>query len=300
MHGETVEQIRISHEGKITIEDFFLLLSHATLKSKEFLLAHPEYEIPENHSMEARSLFDRRKKHEPVAYIIGEKEFFALPFSVTTDTLIPRPETELLVEEIIRHAESSAHPSRRDEGESPVIIDVGTGSGAIIVSLAHALRHLSPYEFHATDISPEAIGIAKRNAKRNSVEALIRFHEGSLLDPVFDIISQADSVILAANLPYLSEPFYHSSSEDVRLHEPKNALVSGVDGLDHYRLLLGQIEKIHHSFPKKSFYCVFEISPEQRVPLETLCRKSFPHAVVITLPDLSGRSRILSLSIGKK
>lgn len=300
MHRETVEQIRISYEGKIAIEDFFLLLSHATLKSKEFLLAHPEYEIPENHSREARSIFERRKKHEPVAYITGEKEFFALPFTVTTTTLIPRPETELLVEEIIRHANSSAHPSRTESGGSSVIIDAGTGSGAIIVSLAHALRHLSLYEFHATDISPEAIGIAKRNAERNSVAALIRFHEGNLLDPVFDIISRADSVMLAANLPYLSESLYSASSADVRLYEPKDALISGVDGLDHYRLLLRQIEEIHRSFPKKSLYCIFEISPEQRTSLEILFRESFPHAISATLPDLSGRDRIFSFSIGKK
>lgn len=297
MPRETVDQIRISYQGKIAIEDFFLLLSHATLKSKEFLLAHPEYEIGAHHSRKARSLFERRKKHEPIAYIRGEKEFFSLPFMVTGSTLIPRPETELLVEEVIRHATSFAQLLPRKKS---IILDVGTGSGAIIISLARTLRHLSLYEFHATDISQAAIDVAKRNAKRNSVETLIHFHKGSLLDPVEDHINRADFAIFAANLPYLSEALYEASADDVRLYEPKEALLSGRDGLDHYRLLFRHIKKIHASFPKKPLCCIVEISPEQHESLEMVCRETFPDATSATLRDLSGRNRIFSFTAGQK
>jgi release factor glutamine methyltransferase len=303
----TIGQIREdflspSSKTRLTPEDFFILLAHASGKSREYLLAHPEYELGTEAGMRARKYFARRITREPVAYITGEKEFFGLPFHVTRDTLIPRPETEMLVERAIEDLRFQIADCESMGEKKILIADIGTGSGAIIVSLAHTLKkdagcmmQDTGYKFHATDISNDALIVAKENADRNGVADMISFHEGNLIEPIKQFFHEVDEIILVANLPYLSESIYASASDDVKRHEPKGALLSGSDGLDHYRTLFGMMAP--HALPGKNISILCEISPEQELLAEELTRTYFPHGKIDTFPDLSGRARVLEISL---
>ncbi len=181
----TLREIAKDSANRIAPEDFTLLAASAVGQTKEFVFREPEHVLSLEEGMRLRSMIERRANHEPIAYILGEREFYGLPFSVTRDTLVPRPETELLVEEALGLL--SKHDKRT------VVADLGTGSGAIIVSLAHTLRKmkllatsnevscaerkmnlkLTSLTLVATDISPAALDVAKRNAKRKSIHETV-------------------------------------------------------------------------------------------------------------------------------
>ena len=169
---------------------------------------------------ELRILVERRCAGEPIQYIIGETEFYGLPFHVTRDVLIPRPETEHLVEKVLSLA--VRFPATR-------IVDVGTGSGAIAVTLAHKLPQA---RITAVDLSARALAVAEGNAKRNGVD--LRFLEGDLLAPVaeerFDIV--------VSNPPYVAATARDTLSVEVREYEPALALFAGDDGLEVFRRLI--------------------------------------------------------------
>ena len=308
----TVNDLRVRHlspstGNHIAPEDFFVLLAHATGKSREFLLAHPEAEIGAETEARAREYFARRLAHEPVAYIVGEKEFFGLPFRVTRDTLIPRPETEQLVERAIADLRLQIADCESTHEKKTLVADIGTGSGAIIISVAATLKRLhTPYSIlhtsialHATDISRAALDIARENAERNGVADMITFHEDSLIDPIVQYFNDADEIILIANLPYLSEAIYASADDDVRKFEPESALISGKDGLDHYRELFASIKTHVLTLPTYHLSVLCEISPEQDTTITALFEKTFPTGTSRILPDLSGRSRVFAFRSDK-
>lgn len=267
-------------------EDFFILLACATRKDTAFLLAHPEYVLDTSDDALARSFFQRRMQHEPVAYITGDKAFYGRDFSVTKDTLIPRPETEQLVELALGAAESG-------KGKRLLIADIGTGSGNIIISIAAELTgHHSQFALCATDISSQAVAVAKTNAKRHDVSDRITFHEGDLLEPLIREISSADEIIIVANLPYLAEEIYLASDDDVKAFEPRNALVSGSAGLGHCYRLLDQAKNF-----SKPVTIFLEISPEQNSRLKIRCASHFPNAGTVVHRDLSGRDRVAEIRL---
>jgi release factor glutamine methyltransferase len=169
-----------------------------------------------------REAVRRRVAREPVAYIVGEREFRSLAFTVTPDVLIPRPETEHLVEAALDRLEDVA---------SPVVADVGTGSGCIAVSLAAARSDLT---VHAVDRSAAALSIARENAARHEVEERVTLHEGDLLEPLLDVAFH----LVLSNPPYVSEEEWGGLMPEVRDHEPKGALVPGPDALAAYRTIL--------------------------------------------------------------
>jgi release factor glutamine methyltransferase len=301
----TVDILKKEFLPLLAPEDFYVLLAHASGKSREYLLAHPEHELDVETEVCVRDFFARRLKREPVAYITGEKEFFRLPFHVTPDTLIPRPETELLVEQAIGNLGSQIADCRSETPKKILIADIGTGSGAIIISLATELRNLQSaicnlqFSFHATDISKTALSIAEWNAKQNGVADMISFHEGNLIEPIEKFFHEADEVILITNLPYLSEIIYTSADDDVKQYEPKSALLSGGDGLDHYHELFSSIKETLSSLPIYHLRAYCEISPEQDTIITQLFDDIFPEGRSEILPDLSGRSRILSFRLNK-
>lgn len=172
----------------------------------------------------------RRAAREPVAYITGEKEFFGLPFSVTNDVLIPRPETELLVEGIALRAK------KRDTTRSLRILDIGTGSGAIAVAVAHELAATDTV-IVATDLSEAALRVARSNAERNGVAARIVFRHGDLLQAV-----QTDETFFAvlSNLPYIPTSAFLTLEPEVAAFEPRLALDGGDDGLNLIRSLVAR------------------------------------------------------------
>jgi len=199
---------------------FYLLKRNGTERNTAWLAAHGDSTT--NHSDEFRALIQRRLTGEPIQYIIGETEFYGLAFRVTPEVLIPRPETEHLVEKVIELAASFP---------SPRIVDIGTGSGAIAVALSH---HLPKAGLTAIDLSESALTIARENAERNAV--IIYFLQGDLLNPVAG--EQFDIVV--SNPPYVPEIDRPTLSVEVRDYEPGLALFAGNDGLDVYRRLIPQ------------------------------------------------------------
>lgn len=266
--------------------DLELLTAHAIRKDRSFVLAHPEYRLSEKEARKLKRLIARRKHHEPVAYLIGEKEFYGLSFFVNQHTLIPRPETELLVEEVLDQISNY----KSQITNKVAVVDVGTGSGCIIISIVKHLLdsnnklQITNFKFFATDISSGALRVARKNAQRHGVQKLISFSASDLLSQVVKKLHSCDEIILLANLPYLSSTLYRESPPDVNKFEPKGALVSGSEGLDQYRRLFAQVK---HLLRGKKIHFFLEISPEQASSLD------FLPAPKQILPDLAGRPRLV-------
>ena len=199
-----------------------VLAQSDSARNRAWLLTNPEWEVSPEIAARYRALIARRLAGEPVQYIFGECEFYGLPFDVTRDVLIPRPETEHLVEKAI---ELSAHFA------APRILDVGTGSGAIAVALAVQLPGAS---ITAIDISCAALNVARCNARRHRVAERIRFPSGDLLAPV----AGEQFEIVVSNPPYVAAAERESLAVEVRDYEPPQALFAGPDGFDVYRRLI--------------------------------------------------------------
>ena len=272
----TTKDIYTKYRSYLDLIDLDLLVAHTIGKSREFILTHPEHEINKVQSGNLEKLIKRRFNHEPIAHILGEKEFYGLPFKVTKDTLIPRPETEMIVEKILKL-----------KPKNKTILDVGTGSGNIIISLAKNLKMKN--SFYGIDISASALKIAKQNAKLNKVEKKIKFIRKSLLSG-FKKNELEDSIIIA-NLPYLSEKIYNETLPNVKNFEPKSALYSPKEGLDHYGKLFSQVKKLGIKTE-----IILEFSPEQKTSLDKLVKKIFPKAKLEFQKDLAKKWRILEIS----
>jgi release factor glutamine methyltransferase len=215
------------NEGEAAL-DAEVLARHTLGWTREQMLVRWRDPIPNGFEARYPALIDRRALHEPVAYIIGHREFWNLEIAVTRDTLIPRPETELIVEETLALAQHV--PSRL--GAAPVIVDVGTGSGCLAVAIAHELRtaHLV-----AIDVSTAALDIARRNARTHHVADRISWHAGSLLEPIAQPVD-----LIVSNPPYVPLRDASTLQPDVRDYEPAVALFSGEDGLATIRALVNQ------------------------------------------------------------
>ncbi|TXG99805.1 MAG: peptide chain release factor N(5)-glutamine methyltransferase [Candidatus Moraniibacteriota bacterium] len=278
--------------GTIDALDRELFLASVLKCDRAFILAHPEYTLSKTQVKRFKQLLKRREENEPLAYILGEKEFFGISFSVNPATLIPRPETELLVEEALKLLTRKRKSTSK---KKIAVIDVGTGSGNIIISLAKNLFEpnklpTTNYQLLGFDISKRALALAKKNAERHHVQEKIIFRQSDLLEAFKKELNNFDTIILLANLPYLSEKIYAASSPTVHDFEPKRALVSGQDGLNHYRKLLQQIRPLSQG--KK--VCFFlEISPEQASLLPALFT-SFGVKKYQVFPDLTGRPRLVN------
>ena len=251
--------------------DAELLLLHCIGKNKAWLLAHGSEEFSAPASIDYRALIDRRLRGEPIQYITGECEFFGLPFTVTPDVLIPRPDTEHLVEKALELARAIQHPR---------IVDVGTGSGAIAVTLAH---ELPTAEITAIDLSEAALRVARGNATRNGVEDRVRLLGGDLLAPVagerFDLV--------VSNPPYVPETDRALSSVEVREFEPALALFGGEDGLAVHRQL---VPAAHEALVSGGFIAI-EMGFSQADAIEELLRAAGFVDVGLT-SDLQGIPRV--------
>lgn len=201
------------------------LLAEAIGKDRTYLIINFTQQAPEDLLSKFREMVNRRAAGEPLQYITGHQEFFGLDFEVTPDVLIPRPETELIVEEAIRIVQ-------QDRITRPVIVDVGAGSGCIAVALA---RELGDARMIASDISEAALRVARRNAARHGLGDRVDFAASDLLD-AFAEEDFADFIL--SNPPYVSEEETHSLQREVRDWEPRLALTDSNDGLSFYRRLL--------------------------------------------------------------
>ncbi|HYY54293.1 MAG TPA: peptide chain release factor N(5)-glutamine methyltransferase [Candidatus Dormibacteraeota bacterium] len=250
--------------------DADLLLAFALGIRKEDVYAHPEPALAPDDLARYAALVDRRSRGEPVAYLRGVKEFYGLEFAVDRRVLIPRPETELLADEAIRRLSARA---------SPLIADLGTGSGAIAIALARALPGARVI---ATDASVAALEVARANAARHGVAARIDFRAGDLLEPVREPV---DAVV--ANLPYLRTDEVNAARGTSIEFEPRAALDGGHDGLDVIRRAIEQLaERV-----ARPALALFECAPQQAdVIAARLAAARFSAEIVA---DLAGRERVV-------
>jgi len=254
------------------------LLLHVLGKDKAWLMTHGDEELGDNQAENYARLLERRFQGEPLQYIVGETEFYGLPFRVTPDVLIPRPETEHLVEKVLVLAAGFAEPRI-----SPLrIVDIGTGSGAIAVALARKLAQASiAASVTAIDLSPGALAVATENAKRNKVS--LRFLAGDLLAPV----AEERFEIVVSNPPYVPEVDRDSLSVEVRDYEPELALFAEKDGLGIYRRLIPAARAVL----VPGGFVALEIGFGQQEPLRSLFAE-FGFERIEFIPDLQGIPRV--------
>ena len=224
----TLRDALLEASASISRRDAETLLAHLVRRDRAWLLAHADGELPGEDLGMLRSLTARRAAQEPLQHLTGTQEFFGLALRVTPDVLIPRPETEHLVEAVLDWARAQPDPQLR-------IVDVGTGSGAIAIALASVLEHAS---VTAIDISPAALAVARENAAEHHLGERIRFVEGDLLRPLVGAGASCD--IVASNPPYVALDEAATLAPEVREHEPALALYAGASGLDIYRRLIPQ------------------------------------------------------------
>lgn len=224
-----------------------------------------------------RELIERRRWHEPMAYILGYKEFYGLVFYVDQRVLIPRPETELLVEKGLEIGQSVSYPL--------TIADVGTGSGAIAISLA---AHLPQAIIYALDASPEALEVAALNCRRHGVERHVHLLQGDLLSPLPEPVD-----LIVANLPYVCGTEWEQLPRTIAAYEPRSALDGGPDGLDAIRRLLARAR--FHLKPRARV--LLEIGATQGAVVTDLARHHFSTATVEVIQDYAGLDRIVVIEI---
>lgn len=248
--------------------DAALLLSQVLEKSPSHLLAWPEKAVTATQQQQFRELLNRRIAGEPVAYLLGVREFWSQSLRVSPATLIPRPDTERLVEAALEKI-----PADRVCD----VLDFGTGTGAIALAIAGERPQI---RMTATDNSPEALDIARENAARLGLP--IRFREGDW----WHAVSGETFDFICSNPPYIPEHDPHLAEGDVRF-EPRSALVSGHDGLDAIRNILGGVP----AGLRSGGWIFIEHGHDQGEPVAALLRKTGLHSVQ-TLHDLAGNSRV--------
>jgi release factor glutamine methyltransferase len=260
--------------------DATVLLSAALGWPREQILAHPEQVANPKVAAAYRRFILRRAGREPVAYITCRKEFMSLELEVTRDVLVPRPDSEILAEQALAFLDA-----RRADGStprSPVVVDVGTGSGALALAIAHG----SPgAEVWALDISPAAVALARRNASRLGLAGRVRAMVSDLLSGLAGS-GFAGADLIVANLPYVSSNVIESLAPEVALHEPRLALDGGPDGLDLIRRLVPQAV----AALRRGGALGLECDPAQcKLVAEMLCGAGFARAEIAR--DLGGLDR---------
>lgn len=263
--------------------DAQVLLSHVLDVERTTLYTYPERLLTAQQEQQFSQLIERRKLGEPIAYLTGHKEFFGLDFLVDRRVLIPRPETELLVE-----AALSIIRERLAGARVPVVADIGTGSGIIPITLAVQEPRL-PY-LYASDISSDALAVARLNCQRHAVEQRVRLLQGDLLAPLPEPID-----LLTANLPYVGTDEMEVLTPEVHAYEPHLALFSGYQGLDAMRRFFTEAQQPGKLKPDAII--LLEIGYQQREPLSDLLSELWPHATVRFTKDYAGWDRLLQVSL---
>lgn len=264
------------------------LLGHVLERDRSFILSHAEDELSDDQAERFHAALARRAQGEPLQYITGHQEFFGLDFEVTKDVLIPRPETELLVETALKL--SADRP--------PYFCDVGTGSGCVAISLLHSIPNASDgAKAHAVaiDISPAALLVAQRNAARHGVVERLKFVNSDLFAALSSELSSRTSEppvfdLIVSNPPYVEEGALAGLQREVRDFEPRLALAAGADGLSIIRRLL--LEAV--SFLKTGGHLLFEIGFDQSHAIEQLIDPKIWRLIDI-YEDLQGIPRIVAL-----
>lgn len=252
-----------------------ILLSDLLGKNKEYLMIHDDDEIEDGLSNIFFEKIERLKNHEPLQYVINKQEFMGFEFYVDKNVLIPQPDTENLVEEIILLTELL----RKNEKTELRILDMCTGSGAIAISISKLIRNCLVY---ASDISKEALKIAEENSSRNQANVL--FFESDLFEKISELYKFD---IIVSNPPYIESNIINTLSAEVQ-NEPILALDGGEDGLDFYRKIVKESKKYLNS----NGYLAFEIGYNQRAEVEKILEEN-GYKNIYSRKDLAGNDRIV-------
>jgi len=267
--------------------------------NKSYLYSHLDINVPNSAIVNLKQKLSRRAKGEPIAYIIGYKEFYNLNFCTNKDVLIPRPETEQIVDLVIEVINNKLTTySNTNSKPQSIFIDIGTGSGCIPISILKSLntKYLINHTFFATDISTKALKVAEQNAKTHQIKDNITFLHGNLLEPAYQLINKTkkgiNNFIITANLPYLKP-----NEKDCSIkQEPNLALYGGEDGLVLIRKLMTQVKE-YFQLPTFDFHIFIEHSPNQTTPIRNHSLNLFPKALMKVHKDIQGLNRITHIKI---
>lgn len=265
------------------------ILCHVLNVSRSFLYSHDDHSLTEEEYSTYTTYIDERIKGKPLQYITGHQEFMSLDFKVTTDVLIPRHDTEVLVEAVIKYVKDRGLKKAR-------ILDIGTGSGCIAVSLAH---YIEDCKVLAMDISQGALHVAKANAKKCGVDERVFFKQGNIFDGIHNVLKEYTFIegffskegtsfdVIVSNPPYIPEWEIDTLHTQVKDHEPGSSLNGGEDGLDFYRFITR--EAVH--FLKPHSLLAYEVGYDQAKSVLGLMEENFYD--LKTIKDLSGIDRVV-------
>ena len=273
--------------------DAEILLAHARGCQRIQLYTAYDEPLPDAVRATMRDLVQRRAQAEPVAYLVGHREFFSLDFRVTRDVLIPRPDTETLVIEIIEGVKTlvAARASTGENARAVRVLDLCTGSGCVAVAVAKNCQSTKcDIEIVATDLSPAALTIARENAAAHKVDDRIEFLEGDLFAP---LAPAAKFDIIAGNPPYIPTAEIDTLDAEVAKHEPRLALDGGPTGLAIFDRIIAAAPQ--HAVPGALF--LMEMSPEQAEPLQQKLLAHGGYTDVSVRKDIAGRPRVVKARI---
>jgi release factor glutamine methyltransferase len=281
----TIAEAILYASGKLTAAgiptarlDAEVLLSDILKKDRVWLIAHDNDTLAGAGQTLFEDAINRRSRREPLQYITGKQEFWGLDFQVTPDVLIPRPETELIVERAIGFVKKA--------GSQPTILDLCTGSGCIAISLA---KELGDTRIFAVDTSSRALAVARGNARKHGVSDRIRFLEGDLFEPLGELDLRGRVDVITANPPYIRSDDLPRLQPEVRDYEPEIALRAGPDGTE----IQHRIVENAPGFLKKNGVLIMEMGMGQAPALKTMVENTGSYAAIEIFKDLAGIERVI-------
>ena len=286
-----IAQLRAAKISSYTLAAELLLL-HAASRERTWLFSHPEEILPASVAENYFALLQHRASGEPTQHLTGKQEFWGLEFLVTPDVLIPRPETENLIEVALDRLalrDLRSKHSQNMSGEDLTIADIGTGSGCIAVALA---KELPAATLYATDISPKALTVAQQNAARLGFSNRIHFLESNLFDSFSPLATRHSPLlfdVVLSNPPYIARKDVHTLPVEVRDHEPETALFGGEEGYELYAALILQAEQ----FLKPGGLLVLELGHNSLPAIQPLLESPAWTNLLVT-NDLANIPRVLS------
>ena len=258
------------------------LLAYVLSCDRTRIYTNPDDIINDADIRKYEELIYKRASHIPLQYITQRVEFISLDFVVDERVLIPRPETEILVETVLKKAQDNEFSDK-----SIVIMEIGTGSGNIAVSLA---KNLNNAEIYTNDISHDALTLAKTNVQRHDVADNVHLLHGDFFGAFYNCIEKEHADFIISNPPYISELEWNSLEPEVREHEPRQALVGGEDGLYFYRKIISDA----HHWLRADGYLVIEIGETQADTIIKLMKNEIHYGEIEIIKDLQGKERIVS------